>query len=147
MKGRERDTGKRGEMRERKRERDREIPLKIGSNKLSTIFAGLNTLKRLEIRRPGGPFVRRVAGERHEGLRRVIRTAKRETPGTQKRDEGSAGEDPRYYSCHRWLAYTLTRISGPDSKHATTAMAIECAPSNTPVDPTDISAMISRHAL
>jgi len=76
MKGRERDTGKRGGMRERKRET--EIPLKIGSNKLSTIFAGLNTLKRLEIRRPGGPFVRRVAGERHEGLRRVIRIPRKE---------------------------------------------------------------------
>jgi len=52
--------------------------LKIGSNKLSTIFGGLNTLKRLEIRTPGGPFVRGVAGDRHEGLRPVIRAAKRE---------------------------------------------------------------------
>lgn len=94
----------------RGRERETEIPLKIGSNKLSTIFAGLNTLKRLEIRPPGGPFVRRVAGERHEGLRRVIHAAKREAPGTQKGDEESTGEDPRYYSCHRWLAYTLARV-------------------------------------
>lgn len=83
----EKEIGKRRRTQGRKRRT--EIPLKIGSNKLSTIFAGLNTLKRLEIRRPGGPFVRRVAGERHEGLRRVIRTAKREAPGTQKRDEGS----------------------------------------------------------
>lgn len=38
-------------------ERREESTPKIGSNKLSTIFAGLNTLKRLEIRLGGGPFV------------------------------------------------------------------------------------------
>lgn len=37
--------------------RGEESTPKIGSNKLSTIFAGLNTLKRLEIRLAGGPFV------------------------------------------------------------------------------------------
>lgn len=42
-----------------KREREESTP-KIGSNKLSTIFAGLNTLKRLEIRLAGGPFVHGV---------------------------------------------------------------------------------------
>jgi len=128
-------------MQERKRET--EIPLKIGSNKLSTIFVGLNTLKRLEIRRPGGPFVRRVAGERHEGLRRVIRTAKREAPGTQKRDEGNAGEDPCYYS----PVVNVYSCSRSGSKHATTAMAIERVSSSIPVDLTGLSAMISRHAL
>lgn len=65
----------------RRRASARAIPPKIGSNKLSTIFAGLNTLKRLEIRPPGGPFVRRVPGDRHEGLRPVIRAAKREASG------------------------------------------------------------------
>lgn len=113
---------------------------------MSTIFAGLNTLKRLEIRRPGGPFVRRVAGERHEGLRRVIRAAKREAPSTQKRDEECTGEDPRYYSCHRWLAYTLARVlaqalSTPSPQWPSSARLL-----TRPVDP-GISAMISRHAL
>lgn len=88
---------------ERIREREREISLKIGSNKLSTIFAGLNTLKRLEIRPPGGPFVRRVAGDRHEGLRRVIRAAEREAPGIRRSEmkRATRRENPRYYSCHR----------------------------------------------
>jgi len=81
---------------------------------LSTIFGGLNTLKRLEIRMPGGPFVRGVAGDRHEGLRPVIRAAKREAAGRvhasemkRKRERERERErgDPRYYSCHTggWL--------------------------------------------
>lgn len=44
-------------LRGRRGERREESTPKIGSNKLSTIFAGLNTLKRLEIRLGGGPFV------------------------------------------------------------------------------------------
>ena len=62
---------------------------KIGSNKLSTIFAGLNTLKRLEIRLAGGPFVHGVPADRHEGLQRVIRARKREEDRVEERRDPS----------------------------------------------------------
>lgn len=69
---------------------------KIGSNKLSTIFAGLNTLKRLEIRPVGGPFVHGVPADRHEGLQRVIRARKREedrvVSGVESRGTAGRGE-------------------------------------------------------
>lgn len=68
------------------KEKGRECAPKIGSNKLSTIFAGLNTLKRLEIRLAGGPFVPLgVPADRHEGLQRVIRARKREKNRVQER--------------------------------------------------------------
>lgn len=51
---------------------------------MSTIFAGLNTLKRLEIRLAGGPFVHGVPADRHEGLQRVIRARKREENRVQE---------------------------------------------------------------
>lgn len=52
-----------------KEKRKGESTPKIGSNKLSTIFAGLNTLKRLEIRRAGGPFVHGVPADRATGMK------------------------------------------------------------------------------
>lgn len=67
---------------------------KIGSNKLSTIFAGLNTLKRLEIRLAGGPFVHGVPADRHEGLQRVIRARKREKNRVQERRHSSRRGQP-----------------------------------------------------
>lgn len=90
--------GKSVERRERRSggKRKGESTPKIGSNKLSTIFAGLNTLKRLEIRPVGGPFVHGVPADRHEGLQRVIRARKREedrvASGVESRGTAGRGE-------------------------------------------------------
>lgn len=133
--------GKTRRARARGRERGRDPALKIGGNKLSTIFAGLNTLKRLEIRPPGGPFVRRVAGDR------AWRTAAC-YPRREKRRARCAGARRREHWREPSLLF-LPPVVGVHSCARSGAWTLSTpgAPSNTPVDPaTGVSAMIPRHA-
>lgn len=89
---------------------------------MSTIFAGLNTLKRLEIRPVGGPFVHGVPADRHEGLQRVIRARKREedrvvsgaeSRGDPLRRRGSNGLIAPYRDFHRQKSYSSSRLADP----------------------------------
>lgn len=96
---------------------------KIGSNKLSTIFAGLNTLKRLEIRLAGGPFVH--GAPCRPGMKDCnVLSRKRDESGVQLSEYGLSNcfsrlELQKYilYKINIYIIKISFRIWGEDSFH------------------------------
>lgn len=116
--GGRKDVGERGEW-----FAGEESTPKIGSNKLSTIFAGLNTLKRLEIRLAGGPFVH--GAPCRPGMKDCnVLSRKRDESGVQLSEYGLSNcfsrlELQKYilYKINIYFVKISFRIWGEDSFH------------------------------